>query len=199
VAELLGPIVRLQVQAEPLKWTGIYDPGPLMLVERATISGDGMLGWVEPGWVVDAHHAAHPASRGAGRRALSIGLTGHYDAMSERFDGVVLGIGGENIIVEGPPLRMPVIAGGFTVRRRNGGEIVLREPLVAAPCLEFTSYLLGSDGVLPRDQVVDELAFLGAGTRGHIVAFDGAAPALVEVGDEVWLNERPPAQGGAIG
>lgn len=187
MAERLGTIVRLQVQAEPLKWTGIYDPGPLILVDRATISGDGMLGWVEPGWMIDAHHAAHPASRGGGRRALSVGLTGHYDAMSERFDGVVLGIGGENIIVEGPPLRLPEISGGFTIRRPDGSEIALREPRVAAPCLEFTSYLLRSDEVLPREDVTAELAFLDDGTRGHIVAFDGG-PVVIEVGDEVWLR-----------
>jgi hypothetical protein len=188
MAERLGTIVRLQVQAEPLKWTGIYDPGPLMLVERATISSDGMLGWVEPGWVVDAHHVAHPASRGGGRRALSIGLTGHYEAMSERFDGVVLGIGGENIIVEGPPLRLPEIANGFAIRRPDGSEILLGDPRVAAPCLEFTSYLLGSDEVLPRERVSEDLAFLDAGTRGHIVEPDVSDPTLIEVGDEVWLR-----------
>lgn len=187
MAERLGTIVRLQVQAEPLKWTGIYDPGPLKLVDRATISTDGMLGWVESGWIVDAHHAAHPASRAGGRRALSVGLTGHYEAMSERFDGVVPGIGGENIIVEGPPLRLPEIAGGFTIKRPDGSEIELTEPRVAAPCLEFTSYLLRSDEVLPREQVIEPLAFLDDGTRGHIVALD-SDPVLIEAGDEVWLS-----------
>lgn len=188
MAERLGTIVRLQVQAEPLKWKGYYDPRPLMLVDRATISTDGMLGWVPPGWVVDAHHAAHPASRAGGRRALSVGLTGHYDAMEDRFDGVVLGIGGENIIVEGPPLRLPEIAGGFTIKRPDGTEIALTEPRVAAPCLEFTSYLLGSDEVLPRARVAAELAFLDEGTRGHIVGLDVSTPTLIEVGDEVWLG-----------
>jgi hypothetical protein len=188
MVERLGTIVRLQVQAEPLKWKGFYDPSPLMLVERATISSDGMLGWVAPGWVVDAHHAAHPASRGAGRRALSIGLSGHYDAMRERFDGVVLGIGGENIIAEGPPLRLPEIAGGFEIRRPDGSRIELRAPRVMAPCLEFTSYLLGSDEVLPRERVREELTFLDVGTRGHVVEPDVVAPTMIEVGDEVWLS-----------
>lgn len=188
MAERLGTIARLQIQAEPLKWKGYYDPRPLMQVERATISGEGMLGWVDPGWVVDAHHAAHPVSRAGGRRALSIGLTGHYDAMSERFDGVVLGIGGENLIVDGPPLRLPEISAGFTIRRPDGKEIQLGEPRVATPCLEFTSYLLRSDEVLPRERLSEELAFLDAGSRGHIVDTDVATPFLVEVGDEVWLS-----------
>lgn len=187
MVERLGRIVRLQVQAEPLKWTGVYDPVPLMAVDRATIATEGMLGWVAPGWIVDAHHASHPASRAGGRRALSIGLTGHYESMNQRFGGVAFGIGGENIIVEGPPLRLPEIAGGFTIRRPDGSEIELTEPRVAAPCREFTSYLLRSDEVLPREQLSDELAFLEDGTRGHIVALD-SEPVLIEVGDEVWLG-----------
>jgi hypothetical protein len=189
VSELIGPIVRIQVQAEPLKASGVYEPGHLVLVERAYLSADGMVGWDGTGWLVDAHHVAHPRSRGRGKRALSIGLTGHYTAIGERFPGAEPGIGGENIIVEGPPLRLPEIERGFLVRRRDGSEIELPAPRVAAPCVEFTSYLLGSNTVLPRDEIRDELAFLAAGTRGHIVDVRHlTTPVVVETGDEVWLR-----------
>jgi hypothetical protein len=120
---------------------------------------------------------------------MSIGLSGHYTAMAERFAPAVLGIGGENIVVDGPALRLPYIADGFVVRRADGTEIELLNPRVAAPCVEFTSYLLGSDTKLPRDQIKEELAFLDGGTRGFIVAVDHlVGPATLEVGDEVFLR-----------
>lgn len=189
MSERLGTVVRLQVQAEPLKASGVYDPSHLVQVERALISGDGMLGWDGTGWLVDAHHSAHPRSRGGGRRAMSIGLTGHYTAINERFPAATLGIGGENLVVEAPALRLPSIGAGFTIRRPNGSAIDLLEPRVAAPCVEFTSYLLGSKSLLPHDQITEDLDFLSEGTRGHIVDVDHlTGPVLVEVGDEVWLR-----------
>jgi len=187
--ERLGSIVRLQVQAEPLKASGVYDPGPLITVDQAFVSSAGMLGWDGTGWLVDAHHASHPRSRGRGKRAVSIGLTGHYQAIGERFPAATLGIGGENIVVEGPALRLPEIKDGFSIRRSDGQEIELLTPREAAPCVEFTSYLLGSGSVLPRAQISDELAFLSEGTRGYIVdAGHLSSPVLVEVGNEVWLR-----------
>jgi hypothetical protein len=60
---------------------------------------------------------------------------------------------------------------------------------VAAPCVEFTSYLLGSDTKLPRDQIKEELAFLDGGTRGYIVDVEHfTRPATLEVDDEVFLR-----------
>ena len=186
---LLGPIVLLQVQAEPLKAPGVYDPAPLRTVEEASVSARGMLGWDGSAWVVDAHHVEHPRSRGGGRRALSIGLTGHYASIGERFPRSSVGIGSENIIVDGPGLRLPEIADGFVVRRPDGTEIDLFSPRVAAPCVEFTSYLLEADGVLARDQILDDLAFLSEGTRGHIVDISHLdRPVALAVGDEVYLR-----------
>lgn len=189
MSEHIGQIVRLQVQAEPLKATGVYLPQYLTNVDRAMISSDGMLGWDGEAWLVDAHHTAHPRSRGGGRRAMSIGLTGHYSAMAERYPQVTVGIGGENIIVEGPALRLPEIADGFVIRRPDGTGIEMLTPTVAAPCAEFTSYLLGEDERLPREEILEDLAFLDEGTRGHIVDVDHLTDqVLVEVGDEVFLR-----------
>jgi len=189
MSERIGQIVRLQIQAEPLKASGVYEPKHLVTVDEAVISADGMLGWDGTAWLVDAHHRAHPRARGGGRRALSIGLSGHYAAMAERFVPAVLGIGGENIVVDGPALRLPAIESGFVVRRPDGTEIELLDPRVAAPCVEFTSYLLGFDTPLPRAEIEEELAFLDGGTRGHIVAVDHlAGPVTLQTGDEVFLR-----------
>ena len=189
MSERLGAVVRLQVQAEPLKGSGVYEPSHLITVDRAAISADGMLGWDGSGWVVDAHHSAHPRSRGGGRRAMSIGLTGHYTAIGERFPEAALGIGGENIVVDGPALRLADIGAGFSIRREDGTEVDLLSPRVVAPCVEFTSYLLGSSFVLPREQIAGDLAFLDEGTRGHYVDVGHLIrPVFIEVGDEVWLR-----------
>jgi MOSC domain-containing protein YiiM len=189
MSERIGQIVRLQIQAEPLKASGIYEPKHLVTVEEAVISADGMLGWDGTAWLVDAHHRAHPRARGGGRRAMSIALTGHYAAMAERFAPAVLGIGGENIVVDGPALRLPAIESGFVIRRPDGTKIELLDPRVAAPCVEFTSYLLGAATKLPRGEITEDLAFLDGGTRGHIVAVDHlVGPVTLEVGDEVFLR-----------
>ncbi len=91
MSEPIGRVVRLQVHAEPLKQDGTYVPDPLVSVDRAVISADGMLGWNDNGWIIDTHHPAHPRAKGGGKRVLSIGFTGHYVAMADRFDSVPLG------------------------------------------------------------------------------------------------------------
>ncbi len=189
MSELLGRIVSLQIQAEPLKATGRYDPGHLVVANRALIGEAGMLIMDTNGWIVDAHHRAHPRARGGGNRALSIGFTGHYEAMARRFDSVPVGIAGENIIVDGPAVRMAEISGGLFIRRSDGAEIELMGPRPAAPCRPFTSFLLGSDDVLERETIQSELAFLSEGTRGFLVSVDtGDAYEEIAVGDEVFVR-----------
>lgn len=188
MGDVIGTVVWLQVQGEPLKASGVYEPEHLVGVERASLAAAGMLGWDGRAWVVDAHHTAHPHARGGGKRALSVGFSGHYEAMARRFGTAPIGIAGENIVVDGPPLRLPEIAGGLILRRADGSEIELRTPRVATPCLEFTSYLLGFDGPRPRDEIAAELKFLDGGTRGYILDVDHlAGPEEIGVGDEVCL------------
>jgi hypothetical protein len=72
---LLGPIVRLQVQRDPLKVKGVaYDPAGILAVDEAAIGPQGIVGRHDGTWVLDTHHAAHPRSQAGGRRALSIGF-----------------------------------------------------------------------------------------------------------------------------
>lgn len=186
--EPIGEIVRLQVQREPLKAEGVYDPSALLEVDRAVLGRRGMLGWDGSAWVVDAHHRDHPRARGGKSRALSIGFTGHYGSMAERFGSVSTGIAGENIVVDGPPLRLDAIGDGLAIRLRNGSTIDLPRPRIAAPCVEFTSFLLGSDTLLPRTQIQADLAFLDEGTRGYVFAVDHIEqPVELGLGDEVGI------------
>jgi len=168
-AARVGEIVRLQIQREPLKTSGTYLPGPLLAAPRALVNADGMIVEAGDGWLLDAHHRSHPRTRGGGRRAISIGFTGHYEAMRDRFGDVPDGIAGENILIGGPPLRLEDVGAGIEILSADGQRLDLRDPSVAAPCVEFTSYLLGADGVLPRDEILDDLDFLNHGTRGYIL------------------------------
>jgi hypothetical protein len=190
-SELAGEIVRLQVQRIPIKAKGIaYLPEEILSVERASVDAWGMLGWHEGAWVVDAHNRAHPSRRGGGRRPLSIGFTGHYAAMAERFGNAPVGIAGENIIVDGPALWLADLGEGLVVDT-SGGEVLLERPRVAAPCAEFTSFMLGLDSVAPVADIENALADLHDGRRGFIVAADHA-PQSVELalGDKVYRTRQ---------
>jgi hypothetical protein len=185
--ELIGEIVRLQVQRVPIKVEAIaYLPGEILPVGRASVDAWGMVGWHDGAWVVDAHNRAHPSRRGRGRRQLSIGFSGHYDAMAERFGAAPIGIAGENIIVDGAALSLADLGEGL-ILETAAGELELDRPRVAAPCLEFTSFMLGLDSVAPLSEIEDALADLDDGRRGFIVAADHAAqPVEVLVGDKVY-------------
>jgi len=187
--ERLGPIVRLQIHTESLKRGGAYVPEPLLSVDRVALNGAGILGWDGDGWIVDVHHAAHPRRRGGGLRSLSVGFTGHYGRIEDRFGPVTPGIAGESIIVDGPAVGADAISGGLVVRTRGGATVELRSPLPAVACTGFTSYLLGSATVLDRDRIEAELAFLSTGTRGFIVAVDHLDETIeISIGDEVFTR-----------
>src|SRR5437879_152213 len=103
----LGRIVRLQIQRSSLKIgekpTRVYDPAPLLAVERLALGPDGALGEGPGGsWLVDVHHRAHPRTKNDdGVHGLSLGFTSHYALMRDRFgERITLGCAGENIIVE---------------------------------------------------------------------------------------------------
>jgi hypothetical protein len=187
--ELIGKIVRLQVQKVPIKIKGeAYLPHEILSVESASVDAWGMLGFHDGTWVVDAHHRSHPAARGGGRRPLSVGFTGHYDKMAERFGSAPIGIAGENIIIDGPAFALADLGEGLIVKTASGSVMSLERPRVAAPCVEFTSFMLGLEGVAPRDEIDGPLADLHDGRRGFIVAADRHPTAeVLTVGDEVFL------------
>lgn len=187
--EALGPIVRLQIQQVPIKVKGTgYLPEQILPVDLAAVDAWGMVGWDGAKWIVDAHHKAHPSRRGGGRRPLSIGFTGHYRAMADRFGDAPLGVAGENIVVDGPAVSLSDLGDGIVVETKSGDLISLERPRVAAPCVEFTSFMLGLEEVAPLADIEAPLADLHDGRRGFIVAADHSPQATeVSIGDQVFL------------
>jgi hypothetical protein len=187
---VLGPIVALQIQRTPAKVKGIgYLPDTIVTVDEAVVGPQGMLGLCDGSWVVDVHHSAHPAARGGGNRALSIGFSGHYTRMDRQYGGVPLGIAGENLVVQNESrIHLKNLRGSLVIAGPDG-EVVLGGARVAAPCPEFTSFLLGRDDVAERGEIAEDLEFLEHGMRGFILDTSGLErPLRVRLGDLVTLR-----------
>ncbi len=192
--ELIGRIVRLQVQESSLKvgerprrW---YEPGPIRAVPMLTLDASGVTGREVDGSVVpDVHNAAHPASKHRGENGVSVGFTSHYAAMRARFgDHLADGIAGENILVATDRvLGEADFAAGIHIEATDGALVRLEEVISAEPCVEFSRYALRYPHDTPSDRAVtDALTFLREGTRGFYATYHGT-PATIAVGAGVYL------------
>ncbi len=163
----------LQIQRSPLK-TGekpnrVYSPAPIVPLTRLWVTQDGVLGEAPDGaWLVDVHHRAHPATRNRdSANAISVGFTGHYGRMRERFgDRVTPGCAGENLLVEAAgQLTLADLEGGLAVLGPDGRERLRLEVVdVARPCRPFTGWALGRQ--VEPEALKDHLRFLDGGMRG---------------------------------
>jgi hypothetical protein len=189
----IGRIAALQIQRSSLK-TGekpdrVYDPAPLLSVPRLAITPDGALGEAADGsWVIDIHHRAHPATKNAdGQHGLSVGFTGHYAAMRERFGGRIrAGCAGENIIAESAQRwSFDDVSRGFAVLSTAGDEVArLRVLQVAHPCRPFTGWALGRR--VDPEHLKESLQFLDEGMRGFYCVAEGAG--IITVGDRLVVS-----------
>ncbi|MHB8648414.1 MAG: hypothetical protein ACYDAR_21750 [Thermomicrobiales bacterium] len=193
--ELIGRIVRLQVQASSLKvgerlrrW---YDPAPIRAVPTLTLDESGVVGRTESGeTILDVHNATHPATKNrAGSNGISVGFTSHYGVMRARFgDHLADGIAGENILVATERMFTAAdCAAGIRVETSDGATIDLEQIIVAEPCVEFSRFALRYPHDPPSNQAVtDALNFLREGTRGFYATYRGV-PATIAVGASVYL------------
>jgi hypothetical protein len=186
----VGRIVRLQIQRSSLKTgekpTRVYDPAPLLAVDRLALGPEGALGEGSDGsWLVDVHHRAHPRTKNAdGAHGVSLGFTSHYALMRNRFgERITLGCAGENIIVETERrIALEDLEGGVVLLAPDGREVTRLEVLqVAQPCRPFSGWALGG-GVEAR-LLKETLQFLEGGTRGYYCV--GVGAGIVAVGDRV--------------
>ena len=176
--ELIGTVVRLQVQRSRLKPAGEYDPSPLLEVPALELSERGAVGVTREGPVLDVHHADHPDSRNRRlRNGLSLLPRAHYAELRSRYgDHLVDGAAGESVLLDtAAPWR--ALAGPLLLETADGGLLQLTDPLVAAPCVEFSRFCLGGG---TDDELRVALDHLDGGTRGFYVAVRGSG--RVEVG-----------------
>ncbi len=192
--ELIGPIVRLQVQRSSLKcgdkphrW---YNPEFIKSVPGLRLDDGGVTG-LDGAEIADVHHRDHPQTKFRGENGVSVGFTGHYRRMRSRFGNHLTdGIAGENIVVEtAREISEEELARGVVIVGANG-QIVLAAVQVAAPCVEFSKFCAGYAVDQRPDRVITEtLQFLHEGMRGFYATLaDGiGTPAEIAVGDTVYL------------
>ena len=186
----VGRIARLQIQRSSLKTgekpTRVYDPTPLVAVDRLALGPDGALGEGADGsWLVDVHHRAHPRTKNEdGAHGVSLGFTSHYALMRDRFgERITLGCAGENIIVETDRrIVLEDLERGVVLLAPDGQELTRLKVLQAAePCRPFSGWALG--GVVEARVLKETLQFLEGGTRGYYC--QGVSSGIVSVGDRV--------------
>jgi hypothetical protein len=197
--ELLGPIVRLQIQRAGLKVGEkpyrVYDPAPLLTVEMLHASADGVVAVTAEGAVLDVHHRAHPASRNdGGINGISVGFTAHYDAMRSRYGPHMrVGCAGENVLLACQRrIGFDEAAAGFLVHSPDGRLTCrLGAVTVARPCREFSVFAHGGERVDP-EALKATLQYLDGGMRGFYCALlpGEAVPdeITLAVGDLVSLD-----------
>ena len=191
--ELIGPIVRLQVQTSSLKqgerpgsW---YDPSPIRSVPRVHIDEGGVTGF-DGVPVPDVHHRTHPHSRFRGENGVSIGFTGHYERMRARFgDHLADGIAAESILVQSERvLSESDFRDGVVILTANG-PVELSAVQSAPPCVEFSRFCAGYDLDRKSDRAITEtLQFLDHGMRGFYatLAEGFPSPAAIALGDHLY-------------
>lgn len=192
---LLGTVVRLQVQLDSIK-TGTrpheaYTPyANLIAVPTLRLTADGVEGVAENGSILpDVHNRTHPHSKFRGDNGISIGFTGHYAAMRQRYAAHLTdGIAGENILVDyAGMVSLEDIATGIVIAG-DDRRIEIGPWDIAHPCAPFSKFCLGRRGDSKPDRAVTEtLQFLENGMRGFVAVYSqDAGEAEIRVGDRVY-------------
>lgn len=174
--ELIGTVARLQIQRSRLKpgprSTRVYDPAPLLEVSALEVGPHGVVGDGQ----LDVHHADHPESRHRGVNGLSLLPRVHYDRLRERFgEHLVDGVAGESLLLDTDGFwALDDLAGDLVLETADGGLLSLTDPMVAAPCVEFTRFCLQREPGRVDDELAAALEELDGGARGFYVTATGS-------------------------
>lgn len=191
--QLIGRIVRLQVQVESLKRGErpyrVYSLSNLRVVPEMKLTADGVAGLDGQAEMLDVHHLRHPRSRHRPGNGISFNFTTHYGRMDHRFGPhMALGCAGENIIVEtAASFDLDQLQKGLILQTSGGRQIYLDQIAVMLPCLPFSKYSL-QDANPPPDVLKETLQFLDQGTRGFSGMLVGDS-AVIRAGDSVYLPQ----------
>ncbi len=171
--ELLGTVVRLQVQRSRLKpgtrGARTYDPSPLLEVDALDVTPRG----VRSGEVLDVHHADHPDSRNVDLvNGLSLLPRAHYERLRATYGPhLVDGAAGESLLLDtdGPWTSLE----GPLHLETEGGLLELADPMAAPPCVEFSRFCLRRPLGDTGPEVQAALADLDGGVRGFYASARG--------------------------
>ena len=186
----LGTVIKCQISAQGLIQDGRYNDADIVDATELHLGADGVVGWCDGRAVLNHHHRLNPRMRTwRPNRLLSVGFTGHYRALADRFGPVPIGCGAENIIVDCDRIvSVDELSAGLQVRTADGTTIDLEPAAVAKPCVPFTKYLL-RDQDAGDDVVAPNRSFLDDGMRGFVLGLGHQADvAVVRPGDELWLS-----------
>lgn len=167
--ELIGTVVRLQVQRSRLKpgpaTTRVYDPAPLLEVASLEVGPRGVVG----DGVLDVHHADHPDSRNVKlRNGISVMTISRYRALRKTYgEHLVDGIAGESLLLDTEHL--DDLSGDLLL---DGLEVVSAP---APPCVEFSRFVLGRGAGDVGPEVLTTLKALDGGARGYYLQVSGTA------------------------
>lgn len=189
----IGQVVLLQIQQEPMKVgdvVRVFTPEQsLSQVETFQLSREGVSAVIEGKTVVDAHHARHPRTRHKEVNPVSIGFTSHYQKMQDKYGPhMVLGIAGENIIVETDDvIAEALMEKTVAVRNAEGKITVIKDLFAMPPCEPFSRFCLRQDDV-EAGVLKETLQFLHYGTRGYAGAPEDEGESVIRVGDTLLVE-----------
>ena len=190
-AELLGTVVRLQVQRSRLKpgsrGARVYDPAPLLEVPALQVGPRGVVGLTPAGPVLDVHCADHPDSRNVRlANGLSLLPRAHYEALRARYGShLVDGAAGESLLLDTRgPWSEGDLAGTLHLETADGEPLVLTDATAAPPCVEFSRFCLGLPVGSAGPDVEQALFDLDGGARGFYACVQGTA--RIEAGARLW-------------
>jgi hypothetical protein len=169
--ELIGTVVRLQVQRSRLKpgpaTTRVYDPAPLAEVTELQITPRGVTG----DGILDVHHADHPDTRNVKLlNGVSVMTVSRYRALREAYgEHLVDGIAGESLLLDTEHLDD---LSGPLVLETGDGQIAF-DSIPAPPCVEFTRFVLGRGAGDVGPEVMSTLEALDDGARGYYLRTEG--------------------------
>lgn len=184
----IGAVLGLQIHTAEIVFDGRYHIENLMSVDRLWLTSAGVVGVADGLSILDYHHRDHPELRAfKPGRQLSIGFSGHYAVMAERFGSVGVGVAAENITVSFDGVLVESdLAAGLLIETADGA-VELSGAAVARPCVPFTKFLLVDEEADP-EIVAAYRASLDHGVRGFVMALtDVPAPGImVRAGDQVY-------------
>jgi MOSC domain-containing protein YiiM len=169
--ELIGTVVRLQVQRSRLKpgpaTTRVYDPAPLLEVALLDVGPRGVVG----DGVLDVHHADHADTRNVKlRNGISVMTRSRYLALRESYGPhLVDGIAGESLLLDTEHL--DDLSGELQLETDEGAIDAVSEP--APPCVEFSRFVLGRGPGDVGPEVLTTMKALDDGARGYYLQITG--------------------------